>query len=74
MRVEVTEKKLRDAGYDLVQGDTLTVPEDIGSRWCGFGWAKDTSGRVKTGERIPGARRLDIHNSRHAGRRGGRGV
>jgi hypothetical protein len=52
MRVEITEKKLRDAGYDLVEGDTLTVPDELGADWCGRGWAKDTEGKVPTGERI----------------------
>lgn len=52
MRVEVTEKKLKDSGYGLVEGDTVTVPFDVGERWCGHGWAKDSSGKVPTGERI----------------------
>lgn len=51
MRVEITEKKLRDAGYDLREGDTITVPADTGKRWCELGWAKDTEGKVATGER-----------------------
>lgn len=66
MRVEVTEKKLRDAGYDLVEGDTLTVPKDVGERWCALGWCKDTEGKVATGERVPGPARLNVEKSRHA--------
>lgn len=52
MRVEITESKLKDAGYDLVEGDTLTVPDEVGKAWCAHGWAKDTDGKVPTGERI----------------------
>lgn len=51
MRVEVTEAKLRDAGYDLREGDTITVPRAVGEDWCAHGWARDTAGEVPTGER-----------------------
>jgi len=52
MRVEVTEARLRDAGYNLVEGDTLTVPDELGAAWCKRGWAKDTAGAVPTGQRV----------------------
>lgn len=51
MKVEITEKSLKDAGYNLVEGDTITVPDEIGAAWCGHGWAKDVDGTVPTGTR-----------------------
>lgn len=64
MRVEVTEDVLRDnyedktaetsRHYDHVKGDTLTVPDELGQKWCRLGWAKDLDGIVPTGERKPG--------------------
>jgi hypothetical protein len=53
MRIEVTEKKLRDAGYNLVKDDTLTVPAELGKYWCDQGWARDvaTKDPYPTGER-----------------------
>lgn len=58
MRVEITEKKLSDLDeendrhYLLFEGDTITVPDKLGEKWCGLGWAKDVDGNVPTGERI----------------------
>jgi hypothetical protein len=52
MKVEITETRLRDAGYNLVAGDALTVPDEVGTTWCRHGWAKDTDGAVPTGRRI----------------------
>lgn len=70
MRVEITEAKLKDAGYDLVEGDTLTVDDKLGEKWCSRGWAKDTAGVVPTGERVPGAARIAPANATHATKRG----
>ncbi len=74
MRVEITEKKLKDAGYDLVEGDTLTVPEEVGKTWCSRGWCKDTEGKVATGERTPGAQAVQPQKSTHTTKKGGRNV
>lgn len=52
MRVEVLEEKLRSDGFNLVKGDTVTVPDEVGTAWCGHGWARDTEGKVETGERV----------------------
>lgn len=52
MRVEVTEKSLKDAGYDLSEGDTITVPDNVGKLWCSLGWARDTSGAIPTAPRV----------------------
>lgn len=65
MRVEITEKKLKDAGYSLVEGDTITVPDEVGAYWCGLGWAKDVDGKVPTGERIVTGARLEVQNVKH---------
>jgi len=66
MRVEITETKLRDSGYDLTEGDTLTVPDEVGASWCANGWAKDTEGKVETGERIVTGAQLQPKKARHA--------
>ena len=65
MRVEITEKKLKDGGYDLVEGDTITVPDELGNAWCARGWCRDTEGKVATGERIPGAAQLEVQTAKH---------
>lgn len=70
MRVEITESKLKDAGYDLVEGDSLTVPDEVGAKWCARGWAKDTEGKVATGERKPGAAKVAPAKATHATKRG----
>jgi hypothetical protein len=73
MRVEVTEDRLstkdRETGRLYVQekGDIITVPDALGERWCGLGWAKDVAGKVATGERKPGVVTLDVHNAKIAG-------
>lgn len=57
MKVEILEKRLSDQDpetgrlYVQEQGDVITVPDAIGAAWCGRGWAKDTDGKVATGER-----------------------
>ena len=71
MKVEILEKRLRAKDreavpvkvLDLEAGDIVTVSEATGKRWCALGWARDVSGEVQTGERKPGAVKLDIHNS-----------
>ena len=71
MRVEITEKKLRDGGYDLVEGDTLTVPDELGKAWCARGWCRDTEGKVATGERVAGVAEIAPKKARHATTKGG---
>jgi hypothetical protein len=51
MRVEILEERLSSDGYLLGKGDTITVPDECGGRWCAAGWAKDVEGKVATGER-----------------------
>ena len=70
MRIEVTEKRLRDAGYDLVEGDSITVPDEVGQRWCAAGWCKDTEGKVSTGDRKPGAAKIAPAKATHATKKG----
>lgn len=65
MKVEITEKRLKDMGYNLTEGDTLTVPDEIGKTWCRRGWAKDTAGVVPTGERIVRGADLEIQSAKH---------
>jgi hypothetical protein len=65
MRVEITEKRLRDGGYNLSEGDTITVPADVGKAWCANGWARDTEGKVATGERRVIGAELEPAKARH---------
>jgi hypothetical protein len=62
MKVEITETRLRDAGYNLVEGDTLTVPDEVGTTWCHYGWAKDVDGKVPTGRRIVRGATVETEN------------
>lgn len=66
MRVEVTERTLKSDGYTLVEGDTITVPDEVGQMWCAAGWGKDTSGTVETGPRVVLDASLVVQNSRLA--------
>ena len=52
MRVEILELKLSSDGYSGTQGDRLTIPDEIGMKWCAAGWAKDLAGVVATGDRM----------------------
>ncbi len=69
MRVEITEVKLSDSDpetgshYVLGEGDTVTVSDATGKRWCSYGWAKDLGGKIKTGERIEGARAVEVQDA-----------
>ena len=65
MRVEITEKKLRDMNYNLLAGDIVTVPDEVGKTWCRRGWAKDTEGVVPTGERIVRGEGLEVQSAKH---------
>jgi hypothetical protein len=62
MRVEINEDLLRDKDHDtghvyvLAKGDTITVSENTGRRWCAYGWARDVDGVHPSGERIVGTR------------------
>jgi hypothetical protein len=57
MRVTILEERLSDQDpeterlYVQEKGDTITVPDALGTKWCGLGWAEDVDGKVKTGER-----------------------
>lgn len=62
MKVEVLENRLSSDGFLGELGDRFTVPDDVGSKWCKLGWAKDLSGEVATGERKVIDARLDIQN------------
>lgn len=64
MRVEITEKSLKDAGMVLSDGDRVTVPAEVGRRWCELGWAKDRDGKVKSGDRVPGVAALQVQSAK----------
>lgn len=68
MRVKVLEKSLKDGGYNLVEGDTITVPDELGATWCGHGWAEDVDGNVATGERIVQGATLKPNKVSHGSR------
>lgn len=68
MQVKVLEDRLHDADpengqhYSLGKGDIITVSKATGQRWCDLGWVKDVAGAYATGERIPGARALEVQD------------
>lgn len=68
MKVKILENKLKDfdpgmgVQHDLKKGDEVTVSDETGWRWCGYGWAKDVDGVHPTGKRIPGARAIEVHD------------
>jgi hypothetical protein len=51
MKVEILEKRLTSDGFVGELGDRLTVPDEVGAKWCALGWATDLAGQVPTGER-----------------------
>jgi hypothetical protein len=68
MRVEITEERLKDAGYQLGKGDIITVADETGRKWCENGWAKDADGIVPSAERVPGVRMLEVQNAKVKGK------
>lgn len=68
MKVEITEERLSDVDPDTgklylqTKGDRITVPDALGKKWCKYGWAKDTSGKVKSAERKPGVQALEVQS------------
>ena len=62
MKVEILEERLSSNGFQGEKGDRFTVSDEVGTRWCEAGWAKDMDGKCATGERIPGAKELKITN------------
>ncbi len=72
MRVEITEKRLSDTDHETErhylqhEGDVITVPDELGTKWCSRGWAKDVDGNVATGERIVSGAELRVDNGAHA--------
>lgn len=68
MKVEILGDRLsttdHETGrhYQQVQGDTISVPDALGARWCSLGWAKDVDGNVPTGQREPGMHRIQPHS------------
>jgi hypothetical protein len=65
VKVEILEKRLTSDGYAGEQGDRLTVPDEVGAKWCALGWASDLAGVVPTGERRVIDARLDVNASTH---------
>ena len=65
MKIEALEN-FSSGDYRLTAGDVVTVQDEIGSRWCALGWAKDTAGAVPTGERRVLDARLVIDPAAHA--------
>lgn len=63
MKVEILEQRLSSDGYAGEQGDRLTVPDEVGAKWCGLGWATDLAGVVATGERRVIDARLDVQSA-----------
>lgn len=49
-----TRTKLKDAGYNLGEGDVVTVDDEIGKAWCDAGWAEDVAGAHPSAPLVPG--------------------
>ena len=65
MKIEILEQRLSSDGYVGEKGDRLTVPDEVGAKWCALGWASDLAGVVPTGERRVIDARLDVNASAH---------
>jgi hypothetical protein len=63
MRIECLEPRLLSDGYALTEGDLITVPDEVGARWCALGWARDAAGVVPTGERRVLDARLSVQGA-----------
>lgn len=59
MRIEALEN-IRSENFSLTKEDIVTVPDELGARWCAMGWAKDTSGTVPTMERSTAPREISV--------------
>jgi hypothetical protein len=64
MRIEALEA-IKSGTYVVTEGDIITVPDEVGARWCALGWAKDTAGVVATGERRVLDARIAVDPVRH---------
>ena len=71
MQVEILEERLSSDGFAGSKGDRLTVPDDVGSAWCIYGWAKDMAGKVDTGERNINPVTVNPKNLAHKANLGG---
>jgi len=65
MRIEALEK-FHSGGYSPEAGDIITVPDEVGARACAHGWARDVTGAVATGDRVPGVSTLNLPNTSHS--------
>jgi len=61
MKIEILEL-FKDGGQTFQKDEVRVVSKPDGERYCSLGWAKDVSGKVKTGERKPGVSDLKIDN------------
>lgn len=51
MKIEALEN-IKSHGLVLSDGDIVTVDDEVGEAFCAYGWARDVSGDVPTGDRI----------------------
>lgn len=58
MKVEILVNVLKHDGQSYEKGDVTTFPDDVGTAYCEAGFVSDVAGKVKTGERRPGATRI----------------
>jgi hypothetical protein len=72
MKVEITEDILRHEDvensklYDLVKGDIITVPDEVGHYFLACGWAKDVDGQVEAAARNTNPVQLSPKNGNHS--------
>jgi len=62
MRIEALEN-FNVGDLRVTAGDIITVDDQVGQHACAHGWAKDASGEVPTGQRIPGVSTLHLQNT-----------
>lgn len=63
MKVKILEETgIREAGLLYPHGDQVTVPDEVGEKWCGAGWAEDLAGNVETGERRTDVQVLSVED------------
>lgn len=63
MKIEILEDFKHDRDQ-YSKGETRVVDQDLGEYFCKVGWAKDSDGKVKTGDRnAMHGQRLEIHKS-----------
>lgn len=60
MKIEIIVDKVKEGREVFLEGDIRTVPDEMGRRMVGAGWARDLAGEVETGSTDGGP--LEVQN------------